>query len=55
MAKLVYKYWSNLNLCWTEKTITFDTYEEAESYLEDVAKYDRIEWAYINSKPIEWI
>ena len=55
MTKLEIRYWSKLNLCWTDKTIYFDDYAEAESYLEDIARYDRIVWAKIDGKAIEWI
>lgn len=55
MIKLEVRYWSKLNLCWSEKTIMFDSYDEAESHLEYIARYDRIAWAKIDGKPVEWI
>ena len=55
MTKLHFRYWSDMNLCWTEKTIYFDDKAEAESYLENIARYDKIAWAKIDGKPIDWI
>lgn len=55
MAKLEMRYYSKLNLCWTEKTMTFDTHEEAEEHLEYCAQYDRIEWAKIDGQNVDWI
>lgn len=55
MAKLEFRYYSKLNLCWIEKEIEFDTPEEAEEYLNFCMQYDRIDWAKIDGKPVEYV
>lgn len=55
MSKLEYRYYSKLNLCWAEKTMEFDSPNEAEEYLDYILRYDRVEWAKIDEKQIEYI
>ena len=55
MAKLEFRYYSTLYLCWTEKEIDFDSREEAEEYLDYCATYDRVKWAKIDGQPVEYI
>lgn len=53
MAKLEIRYWSRLNLCWTEKEMEFDTREEAEEYI-DYLDHDKVTWAKIDGQPVEF-
>lgn len=55
MSKLEYRYYSDLNLCWAEKTMEFDGRREAEEYLDYILKYDRVAWAKIDGKAVEYV
>lgn len=53
MAKLEFRYWSNLNLCWTEKTMEFESREEAEEYAACL-DHGKVKWAKIDGQPVEF-
>lgn len=54
MVKLEIRYWSKLNICWTEKTLMLGSYAEAIQYIKRIAQCDEIAWAKINDKPAKW-
>lgn len=55
MAKLEIRYWSELNLCWTERMIEFASREEAEEHLDYCLRHDRVKWAKIDGKTVQCI
>lgn len=55
MAKLEIRYWSELNLCWTERMIEFASREEAKEHLDYCLRHDRVKWAKIDGKTVQCI